>query len=164
MELRGMDTIRVNGPSDPSPTLADIVVTHKATKRFVSAADGQYVLTVSGLLSLIPGGASGTFDRFRIIKVSVFGAAAGDSFVSARGAVGSGTPAVYTSDDFKFLDYGTQGSRRPAIHFAPNFEIRNTWVSVTNTSGELFIFSTLPDAELILQITMQLRTTPQASN
>jgi len=161
MTLRGMDTRLVSGPNDPASTLADIVVNHKFTLRVVTAADGQFILTIPSLLSGIPGGNT-TFDRIRILKISVYGSATDSSFVRFRQASGGTTPYIIDSADF--IDYGVQGSRRPALHISPSFSVRQSWQSLAVTPGEIASLISLPDSQLIVQISVQLRTIPQTNS
>lgn len=158
-----MDTLRVAGPFDPPPTIADIVVTHKFTRRVLGDdTGGTFAINGSFILNSIPGG-NVVFDRIRILKVSVYGAAAAGSFIRVAGITGTGSPSVATSDAFSFEDFGTQGSRRPVVHFRPNFNIRSEWFTPSNNTGEFFNVTTSAGGEIIIQMTLQLRTIPQAT-
>lgn len=160
LSIRGMDSRLVNGPNDPAQTSADIVVYHKFTLRVVTAADGQYILTIPSLLPAIPGGNT-VFDRIRIIKMSFYANATTDSFIRYRQASGGSTPYIIDSADF--IDYGVQGARRPALHISPSFSVRESWQSLANT-GEIASLISLPDSPIIVQLSVQLRTIPQTNS
>lgn len=159
--VRGMDTQLVSGPNDPVPTSADIIVTHKFTLRVVTAADGQFILSIPSLLSAIPGGNT-VFDRIRLIKISCFGPATADGFVRFRQVTGGVTP--YRIDAADFIDYGVQGARRPCLHIRPSFSVRNDWVATANSPGEIASIISLPDTPVIIQMAVQLRTIPQTNS
>jgi hypothetical protein len=98
-----------------------------------------------------------SFVRYRIVKFSVYGAAAPGSFVSIRDSETSAS--ILGTDAFRFEDFGTQGSVRPAIHLQPNWLFRTTWYSLAATANtESYIIKTLPDSEIIIQYTLELES------
>lgn len=156
------DTTRVNGSSNPAVTAPVINVTHKFTHRITTADDGLAVVSIATLFTVIPGS---SFSRFRLVKMSVFGAAAPEQFIAIYPSSSSQAyRAGELFDYFAFEDFGIQGSQRPAIHFQPNFAFRSTWNDLTLTSSnELFIVKSLANSEVVLQYTLDLNTTRPVS-
>lgn len=147
-------TTRVAGPRDPSVTNAVIRVTHKFTRLLTSADDGLFVVTSAILNAVVPGT---SFQRYRLIKFSAYGAAAPGSYIGVRES--NSSSFIGTIDRFSFEDIGTQGSIRPAIHLQPNFDFKIQWNDINaQTSSELYFIRTLPDSEIIIQYTLELET------
>lgn len=151
------DTTRLSGSSNPVVTAPVINVTHKFTHKVTTADDGLAVITLATLFVVVPGS---SFSRCRLVKMSVFGAAAPEQFIAIYP---SNSSAAYRGGDlfdyFAFEDFGIQGSVRPAIHLQPNFSFRSSWMDITLTSNnELFIVKSLPDSEVVLQYTLDLNT------
>ena len=158
---QNLETLRTTGPFDPCPTTSDVAVKHKFTVKVTSAADGLFIANGQFFANLTPHVATAfSFDRFRVLKISAFAPASAGSFISAKGLTGSTVAQLITTDEFNFIDYGTQGSRRPVLHIIPNLQVRQTWFPVNVNVGEFFQFQTLPSTEIILQVTLELRTPP----
>lgn len=161
---QSLETLRTSGPVDPSPTTSDVIVKHKFTAKVTTAADGIYVMSGAFFANVTPHVAANfSFDRFRVLKVSAFASAIAGSFIQAKGLTGTTVPTLVTTDEFNMIDYGTQGSRRPAVHFVPNFQVRQLWFPVNVNVGEFFQFTSLPSSEIIFQVTLELRTPPGTS-
>jgi hypothetical protein len=151
------DTTRVAGPMDPTPTESTLSLTHKFTHVVTTAADGLAVITSATLFTVFPGT---SFAWYRLVKFSVYAPAQADAFVALYPSNTSSAALGGTlSDHFEFLDFGTQGSVRPAIHIQPNWLLRSQWLDLTATANnELFIVKSLPSTEVILQYTLDLKT------
>jgi len=122
-----------------------------------TAADGQAVISAATLFAVFPGS---SFAWFRLIKLSAYAPANADAFVAIYPSNSSlALQGGILSDHFEFLDFGTQGARRPAIHIQPNFNLRTQWSDLTaTTNAELFVLKSTPDTVLIIQYTLDLKT------
>jgi hypothetical protein len=151
-----MKTTRVNGPADPSPTLRDIEVIQKFTSTTKTDNSGNATLTIQSLLSVIPG-SNIIWDRIRIMKISAYAPAVANSFIALEF-----DESTFVNDRSNFIDYGTAGSRRPAIHVSPAFNKRIEWLDTNNEQTFLRLRS-LPDTEIVATVTVHLRSKPPAS-
>jgi hypothetical protein len=147
-----MHTTRVNGPIDPIPTSTDVVVTKQYTYFGTFPEAGSVGITSAAISAAFPRlTTSGTpFDRYRLIKVSVFGATNDESI-----AIDMNQDQVSFGDNAFFIDYGTAGSRRPAIHISPAFSIRQSWNVSTNG---IILFTISGTGEYVLQLTVEMRS------
>jgi hypothetical protein len=157
MQPRFMEATRARGPTDPAPTTFDVSLTHKFTHSAVTGTDGRLVIDTPFIRNGIPGLAT-VFDRYQVVKVSVFAPATQDSFV--RYSQSSST-ADAGFDQANFIDYGTQGARRPSLHIIPSFAARNRWLAMDDTT-QFAIITALPDVLIVSQITVRLRSIPQS--
>jgi hypothetical protein len=157
-EPRFVQATRVHGPFDPPPTTRDIQLTQKFTSTITTDSKGIANVTVNSFMAIVPGGST-IWDRVRFMKFSVYAPAVQDSYISAQ----LDEPGSTSADNPNFVDYGTAGSRRPALHLSPSFIERIQWIP-TSSAHNLLILQSLPDTKLILSITAQLRSTlPTAS-
>jgi hypothetical protein len=151
--LSNMSTQRVNGPADPVPTLGDIIFTKKFTQS-VKLKDGSLTLSVADLLrNVLPGGFS-AWDRVRIQRFDIYGPAKDSAFL----AVDYLEPAAGNGDMASFVDYGTQGAMRPAIHFIPAFSKRIEWISTSSTDNIITLRGEATDS-VVVQFTATVRST-----
>lgn len=153
-----MKTTRVSGPMDPIATATDVVVTKQYTYTGLLGAEGTLVISSSSIATAFPNvvvaEANYTpFDRFRLIKISVFGET-GDEYVGLLVQ----NSQVQFGDQAHFIDYGTAGSRRPVIHVSPAFDIRSAWNNATNGIALFTVYGT-PNTRVVLQLTVEIRST-----
>lgn len=155
-----ISTVRTTGPVDPRPTSPVYRMTHTYTRKLLTADDGLFVVT-SAVLNLSNPGS--TFIRYRMLKFSVYGTAAPESFVTLSNSTSS---AAFTDvDTFKYEDFGTQGSVRPAIHIQPNFDFRMKWRDFSQlTNAELFYITSLSNTEIVIQFTLEIESKPPSAS
>ncbi len=149
MDPRAMDTQRTSGSLDPVPVTTDIVVTNKFNQSLTLAA-GTSNVSPSSLASVLPS----CVDRFRLIKLSVYGLNTTSSVVTQIGL------ADLTSDLAQFSDVGTSGSVNPQIHILPSFEVRSQWFNSATTTNLYAITSPTTTGQVLLQFTAEVRTVP----
>jgi hypothetical protein len=142
----GMDTRRVNGPSDPVTTTVDVVFTKKITYRLVQTGTTPVQVTNAILISELPA----VRLTYRIQKVSFYAQAAAGQFIEV---------VDFKSDEASFVDFGTQGSVRPQIHLRPAWQLRNQWWdnATAETFYECLSGAGVPGIPIILQATLEVR-------
>ena len=144
-----MSTTRVSGYRDPRPTTSDIVLTKVVTLSGSSTATPINFtpddLTGSG--SVVPT----SFRRIRLVKLSVYAES------------GNGNSIILSmlhpaSDLATFQDFGTSGAIRPQIHIQPNFDLRDLWLDVTDSSNPVFQITVPSGVTYVVQPTLEMRT------
>lgn len=147
-------TTRINGPMDPLPISNDVIV----TKRFEVILDDTTAavpVTPALLSSVFPGGTAGCFTRFRLVRLDAYGAASPNGDIKV----------LFLDDESSFTDKGTQGSMRPQLHLSPTFAMRNRWIASGETGPDSTLFivsSTLANTSIVLQFTVEMRSTPDS--
>jgi hypothetical protein len=118
-------TTRINGPFDP-PQVSNDIIGDKVVRLIITvpATAGGFNITPTTVAGQMPNGTAGDL-RFRIKNVSFWGPANADSRLRVKNTSSDGDEAV-------FVDDGTQGSRRSAIHFRLGMDSSITWHSATN--------------------------------
>jgi len=139
---RALSTQRVSGPGDPAPISTDIVIVKKFNVPL--ATTGTTPVNVTPVL--IAGALPSCVDKFRLVKMSFYGA--DDTSI---------TVADLTTDLGHFQDFGTPGNMRCQLHLAPAFSLRDTWQLPASTTA---LYSVVSASTSILQITLEVRTVP----
>jgi hypothetical protein len=152
-----MKTSRTTGPVDPPPTSTNITGV-KRTRHDIHLAAGVGSLSWSAVGNCLP--IDNATSELRIIKLSVWGPAAPGSDITVVFPISS-APTVY-GDAQTWVDSGTQGSLRPAVHLTPNFNFRSTFVSASLATPFATFGGSIMSEDLIVDVTVEYRTNVQS--
>jgi hypothetical protein len=137
-----LETKRVTGPSDPSPTLQDFTLMRRITLA-VAVTGGTATFGLADINTVLPSGS--TYD-VRLQKVSFYGAAT-DDLIDVTDAI---------SDKAYFRDAGTAGQRRSQIHLTPSLELRSDWNGQAATTV-LYTINAPNASTVVVQATVEIR-------
>jgi len=130
---------RVTGSIDPLPVQQSILLQQRVQLQAVLANGKTTAITAAAICSQLPGGAA-SWDRFRILKVEVWG---GDN--AAPLAPGSLdltvglTSVVAGTDTAYFTDVGTTGARRAHLCISPSSLYQMSWNRSADTTALITI-------------------------
>jgi len=161
MKALRSNTLRVGGPTDPEPIANDVVVT-KTFQTLLPVVGLPMSVSPRMLAAEFPGFSltAPTFNRFRLVKVSVYGTENAGSTTAGSVTVSFPVGTGGFNDGAAFTDYGTFGARRPCLHLSPTFNLRNIWLIATDAATMLFTVGTNTGADVILQYTVEARSIP----
>jgi hypothetical protein len=137
-----LETKRVTGPSDPTPTLQDFTLMRRITLG-VAVTTGTATFGLADINTVLPSGSN--YD-VRLQKVSFYGQATDDVF----------DVTDVTSDKAYFRDAGTAGQRRSQIHLTPSLELRSEWNGQSATTV-LYNINAPNASTVLIQATVEIR-------
>ena len=155
----GMSTTRVSGPPHPKTLSSDISLFHTFQISGVVNSEESVLLNplvLAAAFPKLPSSSTPIFDRFRVIKYSLYGPSEDVGMTFTLGGLDS-----FNSDAATFQDFGVAGSRRSAIHIRPAFAYRQEWFDSTNTStiGTFHAVGTSDVSKpYVLQFTVETRS------
>lgn len=158
------------GPANPPRTLASFLMTMKIEAKVQlgqQTSTGGTNLTGTQLSAMLPGGAV-IWDRWRILKIEVWGAdyqSGGPTVPDVNLTINATNMMTETA---VFTDTGTAGSQRAHISVRPSTLYQQSWRStapdsaVYLTIGSTTLTGTTPSAITVLHVTFEARTKPLA--